>query len=509
MRRVAGTFAATLTAWAVASLLCGQEAAPVDRTNPEEVARAYVQACKEGNVAAAVELLEPDEKLLDNVREFANSFNEEGGPGGQGITPGDFLLELQLTPLAFSGERTEAAFTKDGDQARMVFHVAHAFDEEIVLTRQPDGTWVVKLFDSVRATTKREASWLEAELGTAPEAEQEVAPVQAEVQRLRATIAAGPQPQSYYAPDTDHLTRLWGATMEYARDHQNRLPAADRWVDELEVYLLDRALLRSPNAPDLPYGYAMNQDVGGREWTALWGDPPAPRDALLFVELPSDRRNATLTGDGLATLEPLEGQDAILYVACSGQIGRAPKGMTFAESEQRRLQPDAMAETMEDGAQQFGWACQQHLMALAEALRRYARQHGGLLPAAATWQDDIAPILLQMEQDLPWIFGGDPAEVLTCPAVPDTKFAYAINEEVAGKNALDLPDHETTVLVYESNLNRPNAAGSPERDGITDRHTSIAGPGPTIWVGYLSGGAGEIPVEGPEERPAPAGGRAE
>jgi hypothetical protein len=50
---------------------------------------------------------------------------------------------------------------------------------------------------------------------------------------------------------------------EYAHEHGEALPPAGRWVDEIELYVLDRSLFRSPGAPEQECGYAMTAAAGG------------------------------------------------------------------------------------------------------------------------------------------------------------------------------------------------------------------------------------------------------
>jgi len=474
MRTVRASIAVALLLSAV--VVVAQEAPAVDRTDPKAVAEAYVQACHDGEVETALSLLEPDERVREWLRGWARDFAGDGGPGGQGLTLGEAVLEMQFTPLAFAIDRTFATATQEGDRAQVTFHANWPTEQQIVLARQEDGTWAVNLIDSIKATTQREFSWIAEEMGLDEPAQGEVA-----------TTAPG-LPAS--GPSADVLRRLWSAAAEYAGEHDGRLPAAERWVDELELYLLDRSLLKNPDAPDLRFGYAMNLEAGG---AALWDQGGQMAGALLFVECDGGERNAVTTPEGVAQLKSPREDGTLHCVTTDGQVWALKAGLTFAQSleEAAKNVAELVAEVDPD---QEPWeqysTCTQHLNTLVQAIRRYARQNGGMLPAAETWQDDIAVFVLDARPGMGQGQEADPGDLFTCPAAPDLQFAYAINAEIAGKSAFDFTNHDTIVLVFESDLNRPNAAGSPDRDTVRGRH-HLPDREPLSLVGYLGGQVSE------------------
>jgi hypothetical protein len=451
-----------------------QNAPALDRTDPAAVAQAYVQACREGDLETALALLEPDERLRHEVRDFARSFTDEGGPGEKGLTAGDFMLELQFVPLSFPIDRTFVAAKTEGNESHVTFHANWPYDQEVVLARQEDGTWAVKFLDSIKATNKRDVSWIEDEMDLEPAPE-------------------GPPQQP---PPGSPLERLAQAAMEYAGDHEGLLPPADRWVDELELYVLDRALLKNPDAPNLEYGYAMNREVGGQNIADLFGEVAA--DRLLFIENHTGERNAVTTPDGVAQIRSVREDLSINYITVQGVSDSLRQGQTYDQAREA-----ARAALQQEEGPDVDWehysTCTSHLRTLVQAIRRYARQHGGLLPEAATWQDDIALVLLDMGDQGDMGQAQDPADLFRCPAAPDLNFAYALNEEIAGRNALELTGHDSIILLFESDLNRPNAAGSPERDMARNRHRFPGHAAPLFaLVGYLGGSVGEL-----EAAPAP------
>jgi hypothetical protein len=121
-----------------------------------------------------------------------------------------------------------------------------------------------------------------------------------------------------------------------------------------------------------------------------------------------------------------------------------------------------------------------------------------MLPALDTWQDDIAMLILDADQRFDAGAGNDPGDIHRCHAAPDLDFAYAINVDIAGKNALDVTGQDSIILLFESDLNQPNASGSPDRDMALGRHR-LPDRDPVSLVGYLSGRVDEF--RPPEAQP--------
>jgi hypothetical protein len=420
-----------------------QQAPALDRKDPVAVAQAYVKACQAGDVETAVSLLGPDEALRAAVRKAAGRM-----AGPPGITFDQMLLELSFMPLPMAREANQVDAKVTNDLAVVGFRVTSGFDQKIVLARQPDGTWAVQLLDSVRATTKSKTSVLEMMMG-----------------------GPGGQPTSP-GGSTGGLWKLSRAMREYATDHDGKLPPAEWWMDEIDLYVLDRQAFRSPAAPDKPYGYAMYAPAGGARNSGA-----REERVLVLVEAPGDVRNSVVTKEDLPKLKSVRPDGSIAYALGNGEVLTLPKGVSW---ETVLAPPNLRPEQAE-----LASACEQNLQGLVAAARRYARKHGGLLPKAESWEGELQPYLAPGGQTGPGPF--------TCPAVPEIKHAYAINAELAGKNALDLADQDTLVLFFESDLNVPNAAGSPERDAADPpRHTSQPGGKRCNYVGYLGGFVGDI-----------------
>ena len=420
-----------------------QPKADLDRTDPVAVANAYVEACRSGDLEAALALVAPDDPLR---KAMAEAVEEMGGQmAEQGFTLQGFLTEFLFMPMKLDFTVQPGASQTEGDVATVHVNRSLPIDQQLLLHRTPDGTWQVQLVASIKATTGRDRSFLE-------------------MQTAGGGGGGGPDIWSSY----QRLRTLYEAFEEYARDHGNRYPPAGKWTDEIGPYVLDREAFKCPAAPDLEHGYAMNIAAGEQPIPNDWQER---QKLLLLFEWPGGQRNASAMPEGLATIKSFRPDGSIAIMDATGNARSLREGMTFAQ----------MTE-----AEQQSSTCYDHLRKLAAAARRYARDNGGMLPAAESWQDDLAPYLL----DEP-----DADELCHCPAAPDLEYAYAINEEIAGKNATELTGHGTIVLFFESDLNVPQAAGSPEREAPTDgRHLDQWSGRRQNHVAHLDGNVGSEPA---------------
>jgi hypothetical protein len=123
--------------------------------------------------------------------------------------------------------------------------------------------------------------------------------------------------------------------------------------------------------------------------------------------------------------------------------------------------------------------CEKSLRALTQAALQFARENDGFLPGADTWQDDIALYFLDQT--------GVP-DLHRCPAADQIEFAYAINAEIAGKDARELRGHDRITLFFECDKNVMNASGDPMVDGPSPaRHVYPHGTGRRNLTSTLSG----------------------
>lgn len=129
---------------------------------------------------------------------------------------------------------------------------------------------------------------------------------------LRA-VAEGPAREQARAEACfSNLKQLALAAIMFAVDHDNQLPSADKWTDELIPYLKNEAIPKCPAAPDLECAYALNRTVAGRPIAAL----TQPTEEILFFESNLGQRNATGTLKDLA--EPPRHQGGNNYAFADG-----------------------------------------------------------------------------------------------------------------------------------------------------------------------------------------------
>jgi hypothetical protein len=102
-------------------------------------------------------------------------------------------------------------------------------------------------------------------------------------------------------------------------------------------------------------------------------------------------------------------------------------------------------------------ACLSNLKEFTRAALEYANGHGGKLPNADTWADDIRPYL------------NADGRIFTCSAVPHQGFAYAYNASLSEARIDDIEEAAAVVLIYESDAGR-NAVGGPELLPPEPRH---------------------------------------
>ncbi len=110
-----------------------------------------------------------------------------------------------------------------------------------------------------------------------------------------------------------NVKNLNTALLIYAAEHDQHLPPADRWMDELARYGAVMAdLLRCPGAPDLEYGYAFNANLSG----VNLDDIDNPAEIVLIFDSNLGTRNAA--GGPEAVADPPRHNDGNNYGFADG-----------------------------------------------------------------------------------------------------------------------------------------------------------------------------------------------
>jgi hypothetical protein len=99
------------------------------------------------------------------------------------------------------------------------------------------------------------------------------------------------------------------------------------------------------------------------------------------------------------------------------------------------------------------------LMAIQTALELY-HQSEGHYPDVDGWMEEVERRI--RSADLP----DEEAKLLLIRPGVENGYGFALNEAFAGQYFEDVPNHETTVLVFESSSTNRDAAGAPETAGL-------------------------------------------
>lgn len=101
--------------------------------------------------------------------------------------------------------------------------------------------------------------------------------------------------QALQEASQSNLKQLSIGILQYAHDHDDKLPDADKWVTQIMPYVQSEAVFRDPAAPGQKWGYAFNHTLSGIALDDL--DDPAA--TVLLFESTCGKKNASDTGDSL------------------------------------------------------------------------------------------------------------------------------------------------------------------------------------------------------------------
>lgn len=108
------------------------------------------------------------------------------------------------------------------------------------------------------------------------------------------------------------------AVLIYAQDHDEHLPPADKWIDEIMPYVRNEQLFRCPAAPDLEYGYAFNAGLNAVKME----DITRPSEIVLIFESNLGTRNAA--GGPEAVSDPPRHDVGNAYGFVDGHVKLSP-----------------------------------------------------------------------------------------------------------------------------------------------------------------------------------------
>ena len=92
-----------------------------------------------------------------------------------------------------------------------------------------------------------------------------------------------------------NLKQIAVGIMLYAKDHNEVLPDADQWVDQIMPYVKTESVFRDPSAPDQKWSYAFNSNLSG----VTLSDLDSPAATVLLFESDADKKNDSGEGDSV------------------------------------------------------------------------------------------------------------------------------------------------------------------------------------------------------------------
>jgi len=394
-------------------------AADVDRHDAKAVGEEFLRRIAAGQRDAAYELVAED-KAMRTMTTMA-------------IGSADAQLEAWLTAAALLGATKsqppfEAGDAQVGDDAVVVpLSVTYTRTASLVLKKDDQGNYAVDL----RATVLQSIQDEEARNVFEQQIKQ--------FERPEMAAMTQEQPENYKVYQAQgNLYQLAQALNDFA-DERGAYPEAAIWMDELLPYLdNDEKHFADTVHQDEQYSFAFNVELSGKPRETDW---QKGQKIPLLASVSGNLPNAVFVPADLGKEKPRYGNINVVMMANSNQLYLAE------------------GETPEDAAalEAKSQDAQRQLRALHKAAEAYADQHNGLLPDADQWTDQIQPLI-----DVKGLPNGS---ALASPFVDDTRCAYAINAEIAGKNTKTLVNHRKLMLFTEVEPGANNRAVKPGDPG--------------------------------------------
>jgi hypothetical protein len=253
--------------------------APLDQTQPDPVARAYLDALTKWDPEAAARCLDPATEGRGLPRFLQRELRPEASFD-------QVLTEMLLLPLSKRVQYVPGEMVMDGDTARLTVVATVTVPQTLVLRKGAEGKWIVDLEASAMASTGLGASVMLEGLALSEQTE-----------------------------CLSNLKQLALAVLMWAQDHDEVLPPAKDWGKELFPYLKNEEVFRCPAVPGLECGYAYNADIAGRKLAEI-ADPAA---TVLFYESTLGQLDAADRGESQPRPGRHNGGNARAYVDGHGK----------------------------------------------------------------------------------------------------------------------------------------------------------------------------------------------
>lgn len=223
------------------SLTTMASAAPPKDTPAVAAVQQFLDARAAGDIGMAYSLLSSESQQTLSVQTIsAKRLADSDGP------PPDMPARMSKSMLY----ALVVLFSDMHNRVRWTFHTLgpDPIDPRVVLVRSiPPVSAVVALASTLRLVTVTDSSGA------------------VRIDTLESLRRAAPEDFAKGARVTSqaNLKQLSLAIIQYAFDHDNHLPDADKWADEILPYFHREVLFWDPSAPGQPYAYAFNRTLSG------------------------------------------------------------------------------------------------------------------------------------------------------------------------------------------------------------------------------------------------------
>lgn len=218
----------------------------VNRRDPAAVAKAYLEACDRWDLEAAAQFM----RLPGEVESLRTLLERQGQPMVEQI-----IGEALCAPLTRHVSHVTGQAAVTGDECRVQAIATYSLPTTLVLRRQEEGTWDVLLAESMSATTGAEEAIVLRNVG------------------LGSSVATDGQTACQ-----SNLKQLMLAILMYAQDHDEVLPPAETWRDDLMPYCRNAP---SFVCPVNPWGYTYNTTLSKKPL----GQIANPAEAIVLFEV--------------------------------------------------------------------------------------------------------------------------------------------------------------------------------------------------------------------------------
>lgn len=270
--RLAPSFLCAALACAGLSLTAPAIAAPDAADTPAVVVQRFLTARASGDTGAAYNLLSFQSQQTLPAKQFA-----DGNSLPQG-TPAEMSSPLYALAVLFSDTHNAAHWTLS------VLGADPANPHRVRVQATPPAS-----LKGVSASTVRVVT-VDTPTGAAR------LDLLGSMELADPTVFAKARERAKRAISQSNLKQISLGVIQYMQDHDEIMPDAAKWVDEIMPYVKDKALFRDPSAPaSQAYSYAYNRTLSHQTLAVI----EAPASTVMLFESTKGVKNAADTGQSV------------------------------------------------------------------------------------------------------------------------------------------------------------------------------------------------------------------